>query len=185
MRATNRRRGSALVAALVMATSGVEVVAVPAQAGGISPVWVVQASTHDSSPHKAATATCPANHPVFAAGARIVDPDGGVVLTGMIPDPALTSVTATGSARTGYSGEWSLVAFAVCDLTTSPPGRVAATALGWPAACRARRSPPPTGRAARRPAAVCRRPGGPAPASWRSPPAPAPRCPARTVHTRR
>jgi hypothetical protein len=41
MRATNRRRGGALVAALVMATSGVEVVAVPAQAGGISPVWVV------------------------------------------------------------------------------------------------------------------------------------------------
>jgi hypothetical protein len=105
--------------------------AAPAQAAGGSPVRAEQASQHNQSPTKSATVGCPAaDQSVYAAGARIVDADGGVVLTGVTPDPALGSVTATATARTGYPSAWSVVVYAVCDASSPPPFRVAATVTG-------------------------------------------------------
>jgi hypothetical protein len=116
------------VAATALAGAAVGPVA-PAHAGG-SPVRVAQPSAHDQSPSKTVTASCPGGTTALAAGARVLGGDGGVVLTGMVPDPALSSVTATAAARTGHLTAWTLVAYAICDQTASPVGRVATTVAG-------------------------------------------------------
>ncbi|MET8233445.1 hypothetical protein ABZS77_22525 [Micromonospora sp. NPDC005298] len=99
----------------------------PAHAGGLAPVRVEEASESDGSGTKVVTATCPGARSVFAAGARIVNGNGGVVLTAMEPDAELTTVTVTAKARTGHASAWSVVAYATCDSSTSPPVRATAT----------------------------------------------------------
>ncbi|MDY7089145.1 MAG: hypothetical protein SYR96_29070 [Actinomycetota bacterium] len=98
----------------------------PARAGGTSPVLVTAASDNDDSTAKTVTATCPAGT-AFAAGARVVNGGGGVVLTAMMPDQQLTSVTVTAKARTGHVGPWSVVAHVTCDMSTSTPVPVTVT----------------------------------------------------------
>lgn len=116
----------ALLAAGAVATS----TAGPAWAGG-SPVRAAQPGPHDATPTKLVTVACPqALQSVYAAGVRVVGGDGAVVITAMVPDPALTSVTVTATARAGYTEDWSLVAYAVCDVSAVPPARVAGTAFG-------------------------------------------------------
>ncbi|MEU1589550.1 hypothetical protein [Micromonospora sp. NPDC005710] len=101
----------------------------PAHAGGQAPVRIVEASESDGSVTKVVTATCPGARSVFAAGARIVNGNGGVVLTAMEPDADLTAVTVTATARTGHASAWSVVAYATCDSSTSPPVRATATVV--------------------------------------------------------
>lgn len=122
------RRTAAGAIAVALGTAGLVVVPdAPAHAGGVSPVRVEEISDSDDSGTKIVTATCPGARSVFAAGARVVAGDGGVVLTAMVPNQELTSVTVTATARTGHAGDWSLLAFAICDTSTSPPVRAAAT----------------------------------------------------------
>ncbi|WP_326554431.1 hypothetical protein [Micromonospora sp. NBC_01813] len=131
MDATNiGRRAAAGAAALALAAGLTVAPGGPAHAGGFAPVRVEQVSDSDDSTTKTATATCPGARSVFAAGARVVNGDGGVVLTAMVPNPELTSVTVTAKARTGHAGDWSLTAYATCDTSTSPPKRTAVT-VNW------------------------------------------------------
>lgn len=127
-------RVASTAAALALLASGVVTGAGagagPAWAGG-SPVRVAQPSPHDATPTKLATVACPqAAQSVYAAGVRVVGGGGAVVITAMVPDPVLNSVTVTATARTGYPEDWSLVAYAVCDVSAIPPARVAGTAAG-------------------------------------------------------
>lgn len=122
-----RRTAAGAVAVALGTTAGAATPDRPAHAGGFAPVRVAEASDSDGSVTKAVTATCPGALSVFAAGARIVNGNGGVVLTAMEPDPELTSVTVTATARTGHASAWSVVAYATCDSSTSPPVRATAT----------------------------------------------------------
>lgn len=131
MDATNIGRRAAAGAAALALGAGLTVAPDgPARAGGFAPVRVEQVSDSDDSTTKTVTATCQGARSVFAAGARVVDGDGGVVLTAMVPNPELTSVTVTAKARTGHAGDWSLTAYATCDTSTSPPTRTAVT-INW------------------------------------------------------
>ncbi|MET7866418.1 hypothetical protein [Micromonospora taraxaci] len=122
-----RRTAAGTVAVALGVAAGAAAPDRPAFAGGFAPVRVAEASDSDGSVTKIATAACPGASSVFAAGARIVNGNGGVVLTAMEPDAELTSVTVTATARTGHVGAWSVVAYATCDLSTSPPVRATAT----------------------------------------------------------
>ncbi|MDG4838900.1 hypothetical protein O7631_20485 [Micromonospora sp. WMMD967] len=122
-----RRTAAGAVAVALGTTAGAAAPGRPAHAGGLAPVRAERASDSDGSVTKVATATCPGARSVFAAGARIVNGNGGVVLTAMEPDPELTSVTVTATARTGHASAWSVVAYATCDSSTSPPVRATAT----------------------------------------------------------
>lgn len=122
------RRTAAGAVAVALGTAGL--VVVPdgaARAGGLAPVRVEEVSDSDDSVTKIVVAECAGARSVFAAGARVVDGDGGVVLTAMVPNAALTAVAVTATARTGFEGDWSLMAFAVCDTSTSAPVRAATT----------------------------------------------------------
>ena len=122
------RRTAAGAVAVALGTAGL--VVVPhgvAHAGGLAPVRVEEVDDSDSET-KIVVAECTETMgSVFAAGARVVNGNGGVVLTAMVPNPELTSVTVTATARTGHQGNWSLMAFAICDRSGTPPVRRAAT----------------------------------------------------------
>ncbi|WFE54478.1 hypothetical protein [Micromonospora sp. WMMD1155] len=122
-----RRTAVGAVAVALGTAAGAAAPNGPAHAGGYAPVRVEEASDSDGSVTKVVTATCPGARSVFAAGARIVNGNGGVVLTAMEPDAELTTVTVTATARTGHAGAWSVVAYATCDSSTSPPVRATAT----------------------------------------------------------
>ena len=127
MRTTNVGRRTAAGAVAVALGTGIVVAPIgPAHAGALPPVLVAEVSDSDDSAAKIVTATCLGGK-VFAPGARVVDGDGGVVLTAMVPNPELTSVTVTATARTGHVGDWSLMAFATCDTSSRWPVRTAVT----------------------------------------------------------
>lgn len=86
------------------------------------------ASANDVTGTKTVTVSCPGLGRVYGAGAMTVGGGGGVVLNEMRPDPGLTSVTVTATARTGYQPAWSIVAHATCDVSAAPPMLVTATA---------------------------------------------------------
>jgi hypothetical protein len=72
-------------------------------------------STSNSNSFRSVTATCSGTKKVISAGARITNGDGQVFLDDMAPNGTLTSVTATAyEDQSGYAGNWSLSAFAVC-----------------------------------------------------------------------
>ena len=75
----------------------------------------VTATSPLSSANKEVTATCPADKRVVGTGAEINAGGGQVVLDGIIPDDALTRVTAQGAEdQTGYASLWSVTAHAIC-----------------------------------------------------------------------
>lgn len=125
-------RMAAVAAALTVLASGAAAggPVTPAWAGG-SPVRVAQPSSHDATQTKLVSVACPGTgQSVYAPGVRVIGGGGAVVITAMVPDPTLTSVTVAATARTGYTGKWSLVAYAVCYTSVHPPGRVDASAAG-------------------------------------------------------
>ncbi|GIJ77060.1 hypothetical protein [Micromonospora phaseoli] len=103
----------------------------PARAGG-SPDRVSHTSPFDAQPIKTATATCPIDTVRYAGGAAVNHgraDGGGVALTGIVPDVAGRSVTVTAAARPGYTGQWSLTAYAICE-SSLEPWRITAVGTG-------------------------------------------------------
>lgn len=94
----------------LVVTLGAVLLPTPAHA---SPVLDEATSPYDTAVHKSAVVTCP-NGKVVGMGGRTSDSDGSVVLTGVIVDPTLSSVTAIGRARPGFNGPWSVTASVVC-----------------------------------------------------------------------
>jgi hypothetical protein len=92
----------------------------PAPAGGLS--YVSYSTLGNSNTTKAASVACPAGKKVLGAGARILGGDGQVVLDDLVPVASLNSVTvAAYEDSTGYAGNWSLDAYAVC---ANPPANL-------------------------------------------------------------
>jgi hypothetical protein len=70
---------------------------------------------------RSATATCPAGSRVVGAGGQINGGRGAVILDGVRPSAALTSVTVDGyEDESEFVGVWSVTATAVC--AAAPPG---------------------------------------------------------------
>jgi hypothetical protein len=75
-----------------------------------------ETSNHNGAVSKGVTVQCPGTLRVLGAGGQTIDDGSGrVVLTGVIPDHTLRSVTVTATARAGYQQPWSVRAYAVCD----------------------------------------------------------------------
>lgn len=92
-----------------------------------------ESSASDWTDVKTATATCPNGQLVHSTGARVDGGNGGVVLTDIEPNVALTSVTVRGEERTGHLGAWSITAFAVCAVNGgyyTDPVRVSSPFIG-------------------------------------------------------
>ncbi len=86
-------------------------------------------SAHDTSTPKAVTAGCPAGEIAFGGGGRVVDGNGSVLLTSVVPDG--DSVTVTAGALPEYETAWSVVAVVVCY--PPQPAAVAARSAAAPA----------------------------------------------------
>ena len=88
----------------------------------------VYATSPSNSVAKGVTATCPAGKRVIGTGAEIVNSNRQVLLEKVLPNAALTSVTAHAvEDETGNSGNWSVTAFAVCSSSTAGLERVPLT----------------------------------------------------------
>jgi hypothetical protein len=75
-----------------------------------------ETSDHNGAVSKGVTVQCRGTGRVLGAGGLIIDDGSGrVVLTGVIPDDTLRTVTVTATARAGYQQPWSVRAYAVCD----------------------------------------------------------------------
>ncbi len=79
---------------------------------------IVTAASPMASPVTASvTASCPAGRQVLGTGGSVFPGRGVVLLTGIIPSPAVgpTSVTATGAeVPPGFTGTWNVEAWAIC-----------------------------------------------------------------------
>lgn len=110
---------SVLVTVLLMAIRG------EARAIGVSRVMVTSAST---SANKSVTATCPNGQSLIGTGGRVIDGEGQVLITDIVPSASLQSVTVAGGENGPYAGSWQVVAVAVCSSAVSGLIRVSATA---------------------------------------------------------
>ncbi|MDG4831496.1 hypothetical protein O7627_19545 [Solwaraspora sp. WMMD1047] len=89
-----------------------------------------ETSDHNGAVSKGVTVQCPGRGRVLGAGGLIIDDGTGrVVLTGVIPDDTLRSVTVTATARAGYQQPWSVRAYAVCDEVDRPVKREESVAV--------------------------------------------------------
>jgi hypothetical protein len=100
----SRSRGRAVVAALVV----IGAAAFGPALGSARPAAAATGTV------RTAVADCPLGQVMLGAGGRIVDGHGAVVLSAVVPDQALGSVTVRGEARPGYAGDWMVRATAVC-----------------------------------------------------------------------
>jgi hypothetical protein len=116
------------VAQAVVVAAVVTGIAAPAAASG-GPVREEARSLHNRDAVKTATVECPGGQ-AFAVGAQIVGGGGGVVLTAMVPHQDLSGATVEAVARTGYPGEWSVIAYVVCDASPSSIARFDGGAAG-------------------------------------------------------
>jgi hypothetical protein len=120
-------RGSTLALALAF------VVVIAGSAGNASGAVTGLQRVHADSPSSSdafrfVTATCPAGKRVLGGGAELFGGESQVSLNDVIPNGALTTVTAEAfEDQTGHTGSWTLRAYAIC--ATAPPGleRVLAT----------------------------------------------------------
>jgi hypothetical protein len=81
----------------------------------------VHAESVSNSFDKAVSVSCPAGKQVTGAGAEIINGAGQVILTDVVPNGGLTSVTAEAlEDQSGYANNWILRAYAIC--ATPPPG---------------------------------------------------------------
>lgn len=79
-----------------------------------SPIAHTATSIFSGITSKSVTVHCPAGTSVFGIGGRINGDSGSVVLTAIMPDISMSSVTASGHSRPGYTGRWSITVRAVC-----------------------------------------------------------------------
>jgi hypothetical protein len=103
-----------LLTVVLLAVAGA--VAVPAPAGAVgATVLVVAASGRDSTDTKTAVAECPPGLPFVQGTGGRTDSDGAdVVLTAVRPNGGLSSVTARGEEAIPSSGNWAVLAYALC-----------------------------------------------------------------------
>jgi hypothetical protein len=121
MRSSTPRRLLASGLAAGLSATATLIAAAPAQAvPGLTTITVV--SSADSSPTRTVTATCPAGTVVIGGGGNAApswpyEDEGEVFLTGLRPIVTGSGsgyrVTAT-EGKTGYSGDWYVVGYAVC-----------------------------------------------------------------------
>jgi hypothetical protein len=97
-------------------------------------------TTTGTATSRTATASCPAGKRLYGTGFELVGGHGQVAPTVVRPDAALTKVTVRADARRGFTGQWSLVAYATCAkpathmrLVTSRPAPDTATTEACPA----------------------------------------------------
>jgi hypothetical protein len=138
--------GQVLIDDLVPSATGVGVTGLEDETG-TSSSWLLRAyaicatplpglevvsneSPFDSSP-KNITATCPSGKRVVGAGGDITGGVGQAVLNNLLPNPALTSTTASAfEDENGYANNWSVSAHAIC--ANPPPGLELVTAVSDP-----------------------------------------------------
>jgi hypothetical protein len=106
-----RLLGLAATTGLVL-TATLFATAAPAHA--LAGATLVATPSLSTSSAKSATAFCPPDTKVFGAGAKIVDGDGNVHVTDIIPAPNLLSVTAHGTENGLYLLNWTVIAYAIC-----------------------------------------------------------------------
>lgn len=115
-----------LVALLTLAATGL-LPASPAAAAipGLQRVVTTSPLNSVGNP-KVASAACPAGKNVIGTGGYVTGGNGQVVLTEILPDTQLTKVRAVAyEDATGYGGNWSVTAVAVCANPPSGLQRVA------------------------------------------------------------
>jgi hypothetical protein len=96
---------------------GMAVAAIGATPAQASLYWFTRhqnTSGYNANTTKSITVSCPDGEQVHSTGGRVNGGNGGVALAAIVPNSALTSVTARGEARAGHIGSWSVTAFAVC-----------------------------------------------------------------------
>jgi hypothetical protein len=76
-------------------------------------------SLFDTQAEKSAEARCPAGTMVVGSGGLIKGGNGDVVLTGVVPNANLDTVTAYAKALPGNATSWSVLALAICSDRTS------------------------------------------------------------------
>jgi hypothetical protein len=79
----------------------------------------------NSWPLKFAQAQCPPGQVVIGMGGQVNFGNGGVALTGIVPDEDLSTVTAWGRELPGHDKDWSVTAVALCHQPgTDAPKRI-------------------------------------------------------------
>jgi hypothetical protein len=125
----NLCRGKRLVAAFVstvLVLSGF-LLGSAAPAVALTGRTLVTATSVSNSVNKSITAHCPAGKQVVGAGGAILNSIGAhggyghVVITDIIPNHALTSVTVQGGENSAWASPWKVVAYAMC----APVGAIA------------------------------------------------------------
>jgi hypothetical protein len=87
----------------------------------------VVAASPANSTNKGVSAVCPVGKKLLGTGAAITGGAGQVVLRELIPGSALTSVSAFGAEdENGFTGNWSVTAYAVCATPVAGLQRVTA-----------------------------------------------------------
>lgn len=100
----------AVLAAVTLAPAGPASAAVPGLERVLSPE-----SVNNSTSPKTAVATCPAGKRVIGTGARISGGQGQVAIDDLTPNANLTAVRVTGyEDDDGFSGNWTVLAIAIC-----------------------------------------------------------------------
>lgn len=124
-----RIRTTAVV--VTSALAGLMVPARPAYADAV-PVRYQATGAYNPVGAKSVAVRCPAGTSVLGTGGEVNGGGGKVVLTGIVPDTALTTVTVSAVARTGQPDGWSITAYAVCRAPgLYEPVRVASSGLLW------------------------------------------------------
>jgi hypothetical protein len=80
----------------------------------VEPLREEDTSAFNSQAGKFARAECPGNQVVIGIGGRINGGNGGVAMTGIVPDASLSAVTVFGRELPGHDQPWSVTAVAIC-----------------------------------------------------------------------
>jgi hypothetical protein len=128
-RASVARHLAAVVAAMAVAVFAALVAPAGPAYASFEPERFPATSGHNTHSPKTVPVSCPPDMRVYAGGAEVHAHPGGVALTSVIPDPATDRVTVVATARPGYSGPWSVTAYAVCvdDFATAATAVTATT----------------------------------------------------------
>jgi hypothetical protein len=81
---------------------------------GEEDVIITWANGDGTSTTKLAVASCPAGKRLYGTGYKLTGANGQVFPSAVRPDEALTEVTVRADAHGGFTGNWDLIAYAVC-----------------------------------------------------------------------
>jgi hypothetical protein len=77
-------------------------------------VIITWANGDGTTTTKVAVASCPAGKRLYGTGYKLTGANGKVFPSAVRPDEALTEVTVRADAHGGFTGDWDLIAYAVC-----------------------------------------------------------------------